>query len=114
MQPTQTYSQALNDAYSQLLDDLNEAYWAASTMDAKDQIMGAIEVVTDVITALDATDLTTRNAEYTALQAQVKSVNDQLQTLQKQINAIISRINTAASIVSDITKAVSAAASLFK
>ena len=122
MQPTQPNvgqgslppSQALNDAYSELLDDLNEAYWAAGTLDTKDQIMGAIEIVTNVVSALDAADLATRDAAYTALQNQVTAVNNQLQTLQKQINNIISRINTAASIVSDISKVVSAAAAVFK
>lgn len=106
-------SQMLCNAYSALLKDLNDAYWAAGTLAAKDQIRGYSDIVTDVMTQLIATDLSTRNAAYTALQAQVGSVSKQLQTLQQQINNIISKINTAAAIVTDIAKVVSVAAQLF-
>jgi|SRR5579872_4851225 len=110
---SQPSAQDLNDAYSQLLGDLNEAYWAAGTMAVKDQIKGIMDEVSDVIAELDAADLATRNAAYDGLSARVAAVNNQLQILQKQINGIISRINTAASIVSDITKVVSVAAEVF-
>lgn len=106
-------SQQLNDAYSKLLDDLNDAFWAANTLEAKDQIKGFSEIVTDVITTLDATDLSTRDAQFAAAQTQVTSVNKQLQTLQQQINGIISKINTATAIVSDVTQAISLAAKVF-
>src|ERR1700730_10822783 len=100
----------LNNAYSDLLDDLNEAYWAASSLEVKDQLYGVIEVVNDVITQLDSTDLESRDAAYAALAAKVTNVNKQLDVLQKQINTIISRINTAATIVSDVAKVLSVAA----
>ena len=105
--------QELNDAYSDLLDDLNEAYWAAGSLNTKDQIKGFIDAVTDVVTALDAADLSSRDAAYNELNTQVKGINNQLQTLQKQINGIISRINTAASIVSNISTVVSVAGRVF-
>ena len=105
--------QDLNDAYSDLLDDLNEAYWAAASLDAKDQIKGVIDIVTDALTALDAADLTVRDAAYAALSNQVASVNGQLEALQAKINGIINRINVATSVITDITNVVSLAAELF-
>jgi hypothetical protein len=115
MQPQQDppSGQDLNNAYSDLLDDLNDAYWAAGTLDAKDQIKGISDEVTALITQLDSADLATRNAAFTALSNQVSGVNKQLQTLQTQISGIISKINTATAIVSDITKVVSIAAQVF-
>jgi hypothetical protein len=58
----QPSAQDLNNVYSDLLDDLSDAYWAAGTLQVKDQLYGVIEAVTDVISALDAADLQTRDA----------------------------------------------------
>lgn len=112
--PATVYSQQnLNDAYSQLLFDLNNAYWAAADMATKDQIYGYVEVVTNLITQLNAADLTARDATYTSLSQQVTTVNGQLKTLQQQISKIISRISTVTTILSDITKAIAVAAQFF-
>jgi septal ring factor EnvC (AmiA/AmiB activator) len=108
-QPT---AQDLNDAYSALLDDLNDAYWAANSMEAKDQLYGFIELITCLITQLDAADLASRDDQYAALVKQVAAVNKQLDNLQAQINSLISRINTSANIVSDVAKAISIAGSV--
>jgi peptidoglycan hydrolase CwlO-like protein len=105
--------QDLNDAYSELLDDLNEAYWAAGTLEAKDKIKGYLDTITDTITALDAADLSLRDTAYDVLNTKVTTVNTQLQMLQNQISSLINRINTAASVVSDISKVVSIAARIF-
>jgi hypothetical protein len=102
--------QDLNDAYSELLNDLNDAYWAASSMDAKDQLYGFIEAITSLVTQLNAADLTSRDAAYSALAVQVASANKQLGVLQKQINSLINRINTVAKIVADVDKVVAIAA----
>ncbi len=109
----QPSAQDLNKAYSDLYDDLNEAFWAAGTLEAKDQIKGFMDEVSEVITALDSADLATRDATFDQLNAQVSTVNKQLQTLQQQINGIISRISTATAIISGITKVVSLAAQAF-
>jgi hypothetical protein len=106
-------AQDLNNAYSALLGDLKEAYWAADSMDVKDQLYGVIEIVTNLITQLVATDLETRDAAYEALLAQVGTVNKELKTLQEQISSLINRISTAATIVSDIAKVLSVAATAF-
>jgi chromosome segregation ATPase len=94
----------LKSAYSSLLKDLNDAYWAAADLTAKDQIYANIETVTSVLSQLNAADLQARNSQYTALSQQVATVNKALTELQQQINTIISRISTAATIASDITK----------
>jgi hypothetical protein len=105
------YSQQdLNDAYSQLLFDLSNAYWAAGDMATKDQLYGYVEVVTNLITQLNATDLTIRDAQYTKASQQINAVNGQLKTLQGQITSLINRISTVSTIVADITKVLTVAA----
>jgi hypothetical protein len=106
----QPAKQDLINAYSDLLGDLNDAYWAASSLDVKDQLYGIIEVVTSLVTQLVATDLASRDAAYAALVAQVSSTNKKLDALQQQINSMISRINTATTIVSDVAKVLAVAA----
>lgn len=105
--------QNLSDAYSVLLGDLNQAYWAADSLDEKDRLYAIIEVVTNLRTQLVAADFATRNAAYDALKAQVGSVNNELKTLQSQIKELINRISTAAAIVSDIAQVLSVAARVF-
>ena len=102
--------QDLNDAYSSLLFDLNQAYWAAIDVNTKDQLFSYVEAVTNIISQLNATDLASRDAAYTALVQQMTTVNNQLTTLQKQINSLINRISTAATIISDIAKVLTVAA----
>ena len=105
-------AQDLSDAYSALLGDLNDAYWAASSLEVKDQLYGIIEAVTSLITQLVAADLASRDAAYAALVAQVAAVNKKLDVLQQQINSMINRINTAATIVSDVAKVLAVAATV--
>jgi hypothetical protein len=105
------YSQQdLNDSYSQLLFDLSNAYWAAADMPTKDQLFGYVEVVTNLIAQLNATDLSTRDATYTLTTQQITDVNGKLKILQGQISTIINRITTASTIVSDIAKVLTVAA----
>ncbi len=106
-------AQDLNDAYSELLDDLNEAYWAAGDMGTKDTLYGYIEAVSGIITQLDSADLASRDPAYTTLVANVSQINTQLGILQQQINTLIARINTAATVISDIAKVLAVAAQLF-
>jgi hypothetical protein len=110
--PTAQDLQDLNDAYSDLLDHLNDAYWAASSLEAKDQLYGAIEATSDLVTQLEAADLTSRDSKYLTLVANVTNVNKQLETLQGKINSLISRINTSAAIVSDVAKVLALAGKL--
>ena len=109
----QPSAQDLDDAYSELLNHLQAAFFAAATPADKAQINSLIHAVTDVITHLVGADLAKRDAAFTALSNQVTTVNTQLQTVQKQIDGIISRISSAATIIADITKVVSLAAQVF-
>jgi len=105
--------QDLNDAYSQLLQDLNVAFNAAGNPDDQADLNDLIDMVTDVITQLNSADFSTRDAAFNALGAQVKAANTKLKTLQTQVDGIIGRISTAATIISDITKVASMAAKVF-
>src|SRR5277367_5739399 len=89
----------LNEAYSDLLDDLRSAFFAAGTPnDVKDRIRRTTEMITAVIDDLDVADLSARNAAYARLETNVADVNTQLKTLQEQIDGIVDKINTATSI----------------
>lgn len=102
--------QDLQTSYACLLNDLNEAYWAAGDLNAKDQIYGCIEAITKILVALDAADLESRDAAYTTLSQEVADVNKRLEGLKEQIDHLISRINTIGTIVADITKVLTVAA----
>jgi sulfur transfer protein SufE len=105
--------QDLNDAYSELLNDLNAAFFAAADPNDKAELNDLIVMVTDVITGLNAADFSTRDAAFNALGAQVKTVNSRLQTLQAQVNRIIGIISTAAKVVAAINEVVNLAAKVF-
>ena len=77
--------QDLQGAYSTLLNNLNEAYWAASDLNAKDQVYGCIEAVTEVLAQMDAADLENRDAAYLAVLQQVSTVNKGLNDSSKSI-----------------------------
>ena len=109
----QNPAQDLDQAYTDLLDALNDGFWAASTIEAKDKIKGVMDAVTDAIQDLDSADLTARNQQFTVLGTQLKTVNTQLQALQTQISNLVSRINTATSIISGITKVVTLVGQIF-
>ena len=109
----QPSAQDLNDAYSQLLNDLQSAFFAAAAPRDKAEINLLIHAVTDVITHLVGVDLAKRDAAFTALSNQVTTVNQRLETVQQQVDGIVSRINSAATIIADITKVVSLAAKVF-
>ena len=109
----QSPQQELEDAYSSLLNSLNEAYWAAGDLNAKDKIYGQSEAVSNLLTQLDAADLEVRDGNYAAISAQVTAVNKGLQSLQNQISTIINRINTASTVAGDVAKVLTAAGNVF-
>ena len=101
--------QELHDAYSDLYDAINQAYWVASTIEDKDRIHDMAESVYDIISDLNAADIKSRNADYTTLTKSVTAVNARLQLLQTDINSIIHKVDVATQVVNAATKAMSLA-----
>src|SRR5690349_1462458 len=96
--------QDLRDAYFDLYNALNDAYWAASTIEDKDLIHGLAEAAFEIMSDLNAADIKSRNDEYANLTKTVTVVNAKLQTLQDQINSIIHNIGVATSVANAASK----------
>lgn len=102
MDPSQ---QAVQDAYQQLYDSLTDAYWAASTIEDKDRIRGAADVVFEIISQLTVADIKSRSADFTELKTAVNSVTEKLRKLQSEIDTIVHNIEIASKVAAGIAKA---------
>jgi hypothetical protein len=91
-------------AYQAVYDALGDAYWEASTIDAKDQIHAAMEEVAGTITALDEQGLADNTAAFAALAPKIKQTNTALAALQINVTNITKRIGTAAAVTGAIAK----------
>jgi septation ring formation regulator EzrA len=110
--PLSTDIQQLNNYYSDLLDDLKSAY---STSDdaTKDRLEPSIDGVINIISQINAVDITSRDRQYSELKVQVFSVNKNLKDLQKEIDQIRESVSIASKIISGISTVVSAAEKVF-
>ena len=96
---------ALSDVYAKL----NSAYWAASTIDAKDQIHGAIDVVNGILDQLDKEGLEADNAAIKQLTEELGVVNKDLGDLRAQLDQIVHNVKIATEVVGAIDKAITVA-----
>lgn len=101
--------EALQKTFGDLYAKLNSAYWAASTIEAKDQIHGAIDVVNGVLDQLDQAGLEADNEAIKELTDSLQVVNKDLDDLQEQLDQIVHNVKVAAEVVGAIDKAVSIA-----
>lgn len=97
----------LLDCYKKLLDSLSSAYWEASDMASKDQIYGAQQAVSQIITALDIEDVAELTQQYVALKPKIDATNAALAEIKAQVNQITKNIGTASTLVAGITKLLS-------
>jgi hypothetical protein len=102
MNPTQ---QDVQDAFQKLYDGLNDAYWAASTIQDKDRLRGAADVIFEILSQLTVSDIRSRSIEFSQLKATFDSVQARLEKLQKDIDGIIHNVSVATNVVAGITKA---------
>lgn len=105
--------QQLHDAYSDLYDKLNDAYWAASTIDSKDRIHGIAEMIYDILSDLNAEDIKSRNEQFLHVTDQINAINSKLKGLQDEIASIIHNVQVANQVVGAATKAISFATTFF-
>jgi len=103
----------VHDAYQSLYNALTSAYWAASTIENKDQIHGVMDVVFDVITELNRESLEADSDEFKTLATNLKNANDQLTSLKAQINQLVAAVKIATQVASAIDEAMSLAAKYF-
>ena len=105
--------QDVHDAFEELYYALNDAYWAASTIQDKDRIRGIQDVVFQILTGLNQADIASRSADFKALAGTFVSVQAKLDALQKDVDQIIHATQVAAKVVSGITKALALATKFF-
>lgn len=103
------YQKALQALY----DLLNQAYWYASTIEAKDALNGLAQAVSEILTTLNQGALDSNTAAYATLKSDVDAVNTKLNSVQTQINNWIHAISIATQVTGAIDQAVNEAAKVF-
>jgi hypothetical protein len=108
-QSLQDYTTALE----QLHDLLDDAYWSATTIEAKDAINDLSQSIFEILTTLEQQAIQTATPEYIALKSTVDAVNANLQVFQGKVNGWIQKIDIANKVLSAIAQAVAQAGKVF-
>lgn len=111
--PSRPSVQEVHAKFQELYNALGEAYWRASTIEAKDRILGLQEVVFDILTELNRADLSSRTPAYVALKEKVDDANERLKRLNGEIDRIIYAIEVARRVVTAIDQVVDIAGRFF-
>ncbi|HEX3720946.1 MAG TPA: hypothetical protein VH595_23590 [Verrucomicrobiae bacterium] len=101
------------DGLEQLHDLLDDAYWAATTIDAKDAFNGLSQAIFDILTTLEAGEIESATPQYVALKADVDAVNTKLDSVQVQVNGWIHKIALANQVVGAMAQGIALAAKVF-
>jgi hypothetical protein len=104
---------ACQQSLQQLYDLLDQAYWVASTIEAKDAINGLTQALHGILTTLNQGALDDATAEYATLKATVAAVNSKIESVQAQINNWIHVVSLATQIAGAMDQALSACAKVF-
>lgn len=99
----------LNTTFGDLYTQLKNAYWAASTIEAKDQISGALDVTRDVIDTLNQLQLDDDNADLTSLKGALGTATKDLADLQRKVDGIVHNVAIATTAIDGITTALTIA-----
>jgi hypothetical protein len=110
---SQAQQTELYNAFKSLYDSLNDAYWAASTIETKDCVAGARDQVYDVMMDLIGQDLKSRTAAFQALSQKVSDIDASLEALGNDIGALVARISAVNQVIADITQVVSLTKTFF-
>lgn len=103
----------LRQAFQELFDALNEAFWVVSTIEDKDRIHGLGEAVYRILCEIERADLAARTEAYLAVKAKVDEATRRLGKLKKKLDDIIHAMDTAAAVTRAIDKALDVAARFF-
>ena len=99
----------LQKVFYALYNRLKDAYWAASTIEAKDQIQGARDLVNAILDTLDRADLLSDNAAMANFTQSLKATVSDLGDLQKQLDHIVHNVTVATQAIDAISEAFSVA-----
>jgi plasmid stability protein len=94
------------DAYKELYDSLDDAYWEASDINAKDLVHGVETEVGEILAAIVKQQLATNTAAFAALGAKITATNTALKKIQGQIDEITKNIATAGKVLEAIGKVI--------
>lgn len=97
-------------AYQELYDLLDKAYWAATTIEAKDKIKGVSEVIHDILEELNKGALAKSTSKFAEVKDSVDQVNEKLGTIKDQIDDMIHMVRMANQIAEAIDTAIKVAA----
>lgn len=106
--------QNVYDAFEYLYNQLSAGYWAATTIEAKDRIRGLSDAIFEILTALNRSDIETRDADFKELTETVKRIAPRLEKLEKEIDQIIHAVKIAENVAQAVDKAIDLAAKYFK
>ena len=95
----------VHGAYQELYNDLNKGYWVASTIEAKDRIHGLTDIIFDILTALNRSDISARTEEFKKMKGTIDSLNKKLDELKQEIDKVIHAMKTAVEVAKAIDKA---------
>jgi hypothetical protein len=95
----------LHNTLDDFYDGLNDAFWAATTPEAKDQLHGALALITAVIDTIIRAELTMDNAVLISLTDTLKTSMKDLTDLRQQIDKIVHDVGIAATAIGAIDKA---------
>ena len=101
--------EALQEAY----DSLSDAYWASSTLEAKDRIYGVEEVVFDALSELDREEIETNTKAYKEVAAALEPILDQLEKLRDDLESLVHAVKVVTQVTSTIDRALKLATKYF-
>ncbi len=91
------------DAYRELYDSLDDAYWHASDISSKDLVHGVETEVGIILDAIVQQQLASNTALFTALRAKIQATNTGLKKIQANIDKITQNIALAGKLLGAIS-----------
>jgi hypothetical protein len=111
---TSVSRQDVCDAFQGLFDQLNDGYWAATTIEDKDRIKGTADAVFEILTQLNQEDIESRDSDFKALTGTVKGIIPRLDKLKNDIDKIIHAVKIAGTVAQALDTAINLAVKYFK
>lgn len=94
---------ALEECWS----DLKEAYWASNTNQAKDEITGCREYVSELLQVMYIKELSARTENFNKMASNMAIGNKKLEKLKDDIDKLIGKIDTITKVVESLGKVLS-------
>ena len=94
----------LADAYRELYDSLDNAYWHASDLSSKDLVHGVETEVGVILDAIVQQQLATNTSLFTAMGSKIQATNAGLKKIQANIDKITQNIALAGKVLGAISK----------